>query len=75
MTAETAPTSETRIEPKIFGYTDRFAALTFVYGLGATLLTHFLAQRLRANPVISRTLEKLAGLFLISFGIKLVISR
>lgn len=26
MTAETAPASETRVEPKIFGYTDRFAA-------------------------------------------------
>jgi len=51
------------------------AALTFLYGLGATLLTHFLAERLRANPVISRTLEKVAGLFLIGFGIKLVISR
>ena len=37
--------------------------------------THFLAERLRANPLISGTLEKLAGLFLIGFGIKLVISR
>ena len=51
------------------------AALTFLYGLGATLLTHFLAERLRANPVISRTLERLAGLFLIGFGIKLIVSR
>ena len=51
------------------------AALTFLYGLTAVLLTHFLAERMRANPVISRTLEKLAGLFLIGFGIKLAISR
>jgi len=28
------------------------AALTFLYGLAATLLTHFLAQRMRANPWI-----------------------
>ena len=26
------------------------AFLTFLYGLGATLLTHFLAERMRANP-------------------------
>ena len=51
------------------------ASLAFVYGLTAVLLTHFLAERLRANPVISRALEKLAGLFLIGFGIKLVASR
>jgi len=51
------------------------AVLTFVYGLAAVLLTRFLAERLRANPLISRALEKLAGLFLIGFGIKLVVSR
>ena len=51
------------------------AALTFAYGLLAVLLTHFLAERLRANPLISRSLEKLAGLFLIGFGIKLAVSR
>ncbi len=51
------------------------AALTFVYGLMAVMLTHFLARRLRANPVISRSLEKLAGLFLIGFGIKLAVTR
>jgi threonine/homoserine/homoserine lactone efflux protein len=39
------------------------------------LLTHFLAERMRANPVIARTLEKLAGVFLIGFGIKLAISK
>jgi leucine efflux protein len=51
------------------------AVLTFLYGMGATLLTHFLAERLRANPRIRSGLEKLAGVFLIAFGIKLVISR
>jgi threonine/homoserine/homoserine lactone efflux protein len=34
-----------------------------------------LAERLRANPVITAGLEKLAGLFLIGFGIKLAMSR
>ena len=51
------------------------AALTFLYGLTSTLLTNFLAERIRANPRISATLEKLAGTFLIAFGIKLAISR
>ena len=51
------------------------AILTFAYGLSMVLLTHFLAARMRANPAISRTLQKLAGVFLIGFGIKLAVSR
>ncbi len=51
------------------------AVLTFGYGLTSTLLTHFLAEKVRANPMISRVLEKVAGLFLIGFGIKLAVSR
>jgi threonine/homoserine/homoserine lactone efflux protein len=51
------------------------AFLTFLYGLGATLLTHFLAERVRANPMIGRVLEKLAGFFLVGFGVKLALSR
>ena len=51
------------------------AVLTFAYGLAVVLLTRFLAERMRANPLISRTLEKLAGLFLIGFGIKMAVSR
>jgi len=51
------------------------ASLTFVYGLIAVLLTHFLAERMRANPRIGRVLEKVAGVFLIGFGIKLAVSR
>ena len=51
------------------------AVLAFVYCFSVVLLTHFLAERMRANPVISRVLEKIAGLFLIGFGIKLALSR
>ncbi len=51
------------------------AALTFLYGLAAVLLTHFLAERLRANPRITQVLNKVAGIFLIGFGVKLAISK
>jgi leucine efflux protein len=51
------------------------AVLTFLYGLIVVLLTHFLAERLRANPRIVSVLEKIAGVFLIGFGIKLAASR
>jgi leucine efflux protein len=51
------------------------AVLTFAYGLAAVLLTHFLAERMRANPVVGRVLEKFAGLCLIGFGVKLAVSR
>ena len=51
------------------------AALTFIYGLVAVLLTYFLAERIRASPKISTTLEKAAGVFLSGFGIKLALSR
>jgi threonine/homoserine/homoserine lactone efflux protein len=47
------------------------AALTLAYGLVAVLLAYFLAARVRANPVIGLLLNKLAGLMLIGFGLKL----
>lgn len=47
------------------------AVLTFVYGLIVVLCTHFLAARMRANPRIANWLEKLAGLCLVGFGLKL----
>ena len=34
-----------------------------------------MAERLRASPKISVTLEKTAGMFLVAFGIKLALSR
>ncbi len=48
--------------------------LTFLYGLLVVLLTHRLAERMRANPRIARGLEKLAGLFLVGFGVKLTLN-
>ena len=51
------------------------AVLTFIYGLIVVLLTHHLAERMRANPLIGRVMEKVAGIFLLGFGIKLAISK
>jgi len=51
------------------------AVLTFLYGLIVVLLTHYFAERLRSNPKISGGLQKLAGVFLIGFGVKLALSR
>jgi len=51
------------------------ALLTLAYGLIVVALTHYLAERMRANPIVSRVLQKLAGVFLIGFGIKLALSK
>ncbi len=51
------------------------AVLAFVYCMGVVLLTHFLAERLRANPLVSGVFQKVAGVFLIGFGVKLAFSR
>lgn len=50
-------------------------ALTFLYGLAMTLLTHHLAERMRARPQLGQALERLAGLCLVGFGLKLAVSR
>ena len=51
------------------------AALTFLYGCVVVLLTYHLAERLRANPLIGRILEKVAGLCLLGFGVRLALSK
>jgi leucine efflux protein len=51
------------------------AGLTFLYGLTSVMITYFLAERIRANPKITAVLNKLAGVFLIGFGIKLAVSK
>jgi leucine efflux protein len=51
------------------------AVLALVYCMGVVLLTHFMAQRLRANPRVSGFFEKAAGAFLIWFGAKLALLR
>ncbi len=51
------------------------AALAFLYSVVAILLTYFLAERLRTNRYISFALEKIAGLCLVGFGLRLALSR
>ena len=51
------------------------AALGFVYCFGVVLVTHFMAERIRANPRVSGGLQKLAGLCLIGFGLKMVFTK
>ena len=51
------------------------AALTFLYGLVVTVLTHRLAERMRADPRIGRFFARAAGVFMIGFGLKLALSR
>ncbi len=48
------------------------AALTFGYGLTLVLLVKGLAQRMQASPRVGQVLEKMAGLCLIGFGLRLV---
>lgn len=51
------------------------AALTFAYGLVVVLLAHHLAKRVRANPLATVMLNKIAGALLIGFGLKLVLFK
>lgn len=51
------------------------AALTLLYGLVVVMLTHRFGERVKAHPKISAAMQRLAGLFLIGFGIKLALGR
>ncbi|MGJ7550126.1 LysE family transporter [Pseudomonas alloputida] len=51
------------------------AVVTFLYGLIAVVLTHLLAERMRANPRIANMFERVAGACLVGFGIKLAAMR
>jgi leucine efflux protein len=49
--------------------------LGFVYCFGVVLVTHFMAERIRAYPKLSSFLQKTAGVFLIGFGLKMVFTK
>ena len=48
------------------------AVITAVYGLLLCAFAQVLAAKLQSRPAIGRALERLAGLFLIAFGIRLL---
>ncbi len=51
------------------------AVLGFLYCFGVVLITHTMAERIRANPKMSSFLQKLAGVCLIGFGLKLAVGK
>jgi leucine efflux protein len=51
------------------------AALTLTYGLVVVLLAHYLAERVRASPLATVMLNKVAGVLLIGFGLKLALFK
>ena len=51
------------------------AVLGFVYCMGVVVITHTMAQRIRANPITAVFLQKIAGVCLIGFGLKLALSK
>jgi leucine efflux protein len=51
------------------------AVLGFMYCFGVVVITHNMAARIRANPKVSGYLQKIAGLFLIGFGLKLALDK
>ncbi len=51
------------------------ALLTFIYCATLTLITHFAAERIRANPRTAMWLNRVAGAMLVAFGVKLAAGR
>ena len=51
------------------------AVLTFLYGLGLTLLSYHLAGRMRQHPLLGQCLQKAAGVVLLGFGLRLVLQK
>ncbi|MFK3797165.1 LysE family transporter [Pseudomonas sp. NPDC088444] len=51
------------------------SSLTFLYGLIVVAVTRYCAERIQANRKMTLLLQRSAGVFLVGFGIKLLISR
>jgi threonine/homoserine/homoserine lactone efflux protein len=51
------------------------AILGFLYCITVVLITHYMAERIRANPRVTDVLQKVAGVFLIGFGVKLALGK
>ena len=51
------------------------AVLGFLYCFGVVLITHHMAERIRSNPRFTGFLQKLAGVCLIGFGLKMALTK
>ena len=51
------------------------AVLGFAYCMAVVLITYFMAERIRAYPLVQGILQKLAGFCLIGFGLKMVVAK
>jgi leucine efflux protein len=51
------------------------AALTFLYCVIVICITHFAAERMRANPRMTSWLNRIGGAMLVGFGIKLAVGK
>ncbi|MFM7698169.1 MAG: LysE family translocator [Limnohabitans sp.] len=51
------------------------AVLTFMYGAGLTLLAHGLAGKMKTYPLIGQLMQKIAGVALLGFGLRLVLQK
>ncbi len=51
------------------------ATLTLVYCVIVILITHFAAERMRASPRFASWLNKIAGVMLVGFGVKLAVGK
>mgnify|MGYP003488148696 FL=1 len=51
------------------------AVLGFVYCWGVVWVTHSMAERIRAHPKWTSWLQKLAGVCLIGFGLRMVVAK
>jgi threonine/homoserine/homoserine lactone efflux protein len=51
------------------------AVLTFLYGLVVTLLAHRFSTRMRENTRLTLWLNRVAGVLMLGFGLRLALSR
>jgi threonine/homoserine/homoserine lactone efflux protein len=51
------------------------ALLTFLYCVMVICITHFAAERMRANPRVSVWLNRVGGAMLVGFGVKLAVGK
>jgi leucine efflux protein len=49
--------------------------LAFIYCVSVVLISHYMAERIRSNPKVTNAMQKIAGAFLIGFGVKLALGK